>query len=90
MIYKGEILFNKTKDELIEEHAIIKGPLSLLDTSLKNSLIGIKKGKYGFEAMAASREAADALVKSRGNGGKTCLGGYNALLYPKGEWKCLT
>ena len=73
MIYKGEILFNKTKDELIEEHAIIKGPLSLLDTSLKNSLIGIKKGKYGFEAMAASREAADALVKAGATAEKPAL-----------------
>ena len=64
MIYKGEILFNKTKDELIEEHAVIKGPLSLLDTSLKNNLIGIKKGIYGFEALTAGKEAADALVKA--------------------------
>jgi len=64
MIYKGEIIFNKTKDELIEEHAIIKGSLSLLDTGTTNSLIGIKKNRYGFEAMANSRETIDAFAKA--------------------------
>ncbi len=64
MIYKGEILFNKTKDELVEEHSMVKGRLSLLDTNLRNSLIGIRKNNYGFEALAKGRKAAHAFVKA--------------------------
>lgn len=64
MIYQGEILFNKSKDELVEEHSIIKGPLCLLDTNLRSSLIGIRRSKYGFEALTKDREAANAFVKA--------------------------
>jgi ABC-2 type transport system ATP-binding protein len=64
MIYKGEILFNKTKDELVEEHSLVKGRLNLLDTNLKSSLIGIRKNNFGFEALSRGRERVNEFRKA--------------------------
>lgn len=63
MIHKGEILFRKTKDELLENHAIVKGSLSLLNANSSKNLIGIRKNNYGFEALSKNRKSADILAK---------------------------
>ena len=63
MIYKGQILFNKTKDELIEEHSIVKGSLSLLDANLSGGLIGIRKNNYGFEALSKDKITTNTFVR---------------------------
>ena len=63
MIHKGEILFRKTKDELLENHAIVKGSLSLLNANSNKNLIGIRKNNYGFEALSKDTKSADILAK---------------------------
>ena len=63
MIYNGEILFCTRKDELMENHAVVKGNLSLLDTVRSRNLVGIRKSSYGFEALSTDKGTAAAFTK---------------------------
>ena len=63
MIYNGEILFCTRKDELMENHAVVKGNLSLLDTVRSRNLVGIRKSSYGFEALSTDKGTAAAFAK---------------------------
>lgn len=58
MIYEGRVILTGTKDELLENHCIVRGKTELLDKETKNILIGIKMSKYGFEGMTANRSEA--------------------------------
>jgi len=48
-IDKGEIIFSKPKDELIDEHLIVKG--GKLDNEFSKVCLGIREHSYGFEAL---------------------------------------
>ncbi len=64
MIYNGRILFCTQKDALMENHSIIKGKASLLDTVRSSDLKGIRKSNYGFEAMSTTKETTAAFAKA--------------------------
>lgn len=51
LIDEGKILLQGEKDELLEEHVIIKGKKELFDEEIKNEFIGIKNNSFGFEGM---------------------------------------
>ncbi|MBA4601759.1 ABC transporter ATP-binding protein [Thermoactinomyces mirandus] len=55
IINQGEILLSKTKDELLEEYCIVKGRKELLNSNHQKHFIGLKKNKYGFEALAGNK-----------------------------------
>ncbi len=55
MINDGEILFCTPKDELLENHAVLKGSLTLLNTAGDLNLTGIRKSSYGFEALSMDK-----------------------------------
>ncbi len=50
-INNGEIIFSKTKDEILQDYRIVKGSNKLLHTELKSKFINIKKNKFGFTAL---------------------------------------
>ncbi|MGL5068640.1 MAG: ABC transporter ATP-binding protein [Sarcina sp.] len=50
-IDKGRILLSGEKDTLLEKHRIVKGPNSLINGTTKQNLIGLKEGKFGFDAL---------------------------------------
>lgn len=50
-IDNGKILLTGEKDELIENHKIIKGKLSILTPELEKYFIGLTKGSFGFDAL---------------------------------------
>lgn len=50
-INKGKMVFSKTKDEILDNYAIIKGSKELVDRDTKLEFIGIRENKYGFEAL---------------------------------------
>ena len=58
LINDGKILFNQTKDELLDGHAIVKGPLSALTGGAEALFVGLRKSEYGFEGLTAERAAA--------------------------------
>ncbi len=64
MIYNGKILFCTQKDALMENHAIVRGKTSLLDTVRCPDLKGIRMSRYGFEAMSAKKETTAAFAKA--------------------------
>ena len=57
MIYEGKIILTGIKDELLEEHAIIRGT-ELLDMESEKILRGIKINRYGFEGMTSDKNKA--------------------------------
>ena len=62
LLSDGRLLFNKTKDELMDAHAVVKGPLSLLTAPVEALFVGVRKGDYGFEALTDDRVAARKLL----------------------------
>jgi len=58
MIYEGKIILTGIKDELLEEHAIIRGKTELLDMESEKILRGIKINRYGFEGMTSDKNKA--------------------------------
>lgn len=58
LIDEGKILLQGEKDELLEEHVIIKGKKELFDEEIKNEFIGIKNNSFGFEGMIYGRKKA--------------------------------
>lgn len=58
LIDEGKILLQGEKDELLEEHVIIKGKKELFDEEIKNEFIGIKNNSFGFEGMIYGRNKA--------------------------------
>ena len=62
LLSDGRLLLNKTRDELMDAHAVVKGPLSLLSGPAEALFIGVRKSDYGFEALTADRTAARKLL----------------------------
>lgn len=58
MIYEGKIILTGIKDEILEEHAIIRGKTELLDMKSEKILRGIKITRYGFEGMTSDKNKA--------------------------------
>ena len=58
MIYEGKIILTGIKDEILEEHAIIRGKTELLDMESEKILRGIKITRYGFEGMTSDKNKA--------------------------------
>lgn len=54
IVNKGEILLCEGIDSLLEKNIIIKGPVELLTSDLKECLIGYSEHKYGFEGLTSS------------------------------------
>lgn len=47
----GRVVFSKTKDEVNEQYAIVKGGNELLDHDTRKSMVAVRSGEYGFEAL---------------------------------------
>ena len=62
LINEGRLLFNQPKDELLDGHAIVKGPLSALTGAAEALFVGVRKSGYGFEALTGDRAAARRLL----------------------------
>ena len=50
-VQDGKIIFSKTKDEVFEQYAIVKGGNDLLDNETRKSFVGIRTGEFGFEGL---------------------------------------
>lgn len=56
LIDDGEIILSKTKDELMEEYCLIKGTSDMVESLPMNSIIGIRKNAFGFEALSSNKK----------------------------------
>ncbi len=50
-INHGKIVFSKSKDEVFENYALVKGGNDLLNEETKTWFAGIRKSQFGFEAL---------------------------------------
>lgn len=55
-IHNGEIVLSQTKDELLEEHCIVKGSKNQLNNNLPENFIGLKQNDFGFEALSRNKK----------------------------------
>lgn len=56
LIDKGRLLFHEEKDVLREEYTLIKGSEEQLSRMRNEKLIGVRKNKFGFEALTKSHD----------------------------------
>ena len=57
-IHNGKIVFSKERDQIYENYYLIKGSLEKLKNQEK-LFIGIKKNKYGFEALTNNKKLVE-------------------------------
>lgn len=57
-IYKGEIFLADTKDNILENHIIVKGKKELLEDETKEIFISIDENNFGFEGLVNNKNKA--------------------------------
>ena len=57
-IHGGRVVFCKTKDEVNEGYALVKGGNELLDTDTRRNLIAVRSGQFGFEGLTEDVRAS--------------------------------
>ncbi len=65
LINGGRIIFSKSKEELWEEYALIKGEKALLDSGLRPYVVGLKESQFGFEGLVTNKAEAQRIAGSR-------------------------
>lgn len=50
-INKGKIVFSQAKDDILENYAIVKGGLDILNENTRKEFIGLRETRVGFEAL---------------------------------------
>jgi len=55
-INNGEIILSTTKDDIMENFGLVKGPKELIRSNNSNGFIGIRENQYGFEALVQNKE----------------------------------
>lgn len=58
MIYNGKILLKGEKDNILNNHVIVKSKKDLIDNSIKNEFISLKEYAFGFEGLISDRRKA--------------------------------
>ncbi|WP_435921135.1 ABC transporter ATP-binding protein [Paenibacillus sp. DYY-L-2] len=60
-VHRGRVEFADSKDEVLERYLIVKGGRDLLDSDIRNELVGLRETEVGFEALARDRVQAQKL-----------------------------
>lgn len=62
----GELVFSATRDEILDNWAVVKGGLELLSGDGAGLLRGVSRSPYGFIALAADKEEVRQRLEGRG------------------------
>ena len=57
LVDNGKILLDRPKDELLDAHRVVKGPVSLLDSTLMGHMVSHKKNSMNFEGLTTEAAA---------------------------------
>ncbi len=57
-IYKGKIFLDDDKDNILQNHVIVKGKNELLQKDTEEIFISVNKNSFGFEGLVKNREKA--------------------------------
>ena len=58
MIYNGKILLKGEKENILNNHVIVKSKKDLIDNSIKKHFISLKENAFGFEGLVSNRKKA--------------------------------
>ncbi|NFS28634.1 ABC transporter ATP-binding protein [Clostridium botulinum] len=58
-INKGKMIFNDTKDNILEKHLVVKGGIEDLTSDIKEKLIGYKESSVGFKGLIYDKDRED-------------------------------
>ena len=64
-IHEGRILLNEAKDDMLDRHALVKGPAELMTDAVRPYFAGVKLSGYGFEGLARDRAAVRRTLGDR-------------------------
>ncbi len=60
-IDQGRLIFNDTKENILDKYVLVKGDRELLDSDIRNSFIGLRETAVGFEGLSADRQQSELL-----------------------------
>lgn len=63
-LHKGRVVFNREREELLENYTLVKGSKELLDPDIERLFLGIRETSVGFEGLMANRSEAARLLQS--------------------------
>lgn len=63
-INNGNIVFSKSKEEILDTYGLVKGGLEILNSSTKSEFIGIHENHFGFEALTDNIPKIKKLFKT--------------------------
>ena len=55
-INDGQMVFSTDKDNILDQYAIVKGGLDLLNEEFKANLVGLRKNAFGFEGLTNKKD----------------------------------
>ncbi|WP_058485024.1 ABC transporter ATP-binding protein [Defluviitalea phaphyphila] len=64
-INNGSIVFSCTKDDILDNHGLVKGPKEILNSDVRKYFIGIKENQFGFEGLIENRQEIKRILKDR-------------------------
>ena len=64
-IFDGEIILQGQKDEIKDQHAIVKGDTAALLPDYENHFVGINKSAYGFEGLTDNKAALKKVLPDK-------------------------
>lgn len=64
-INKGQMVFSKSKDEILEGFGIVKGAPSLLDSNLRKNFISLRETTVGFEGLTENPSKVKSLLRDK-------------------------
>ncbi|MFT4684202.1 MAG: ABC-2 type transport system ATP-binding protein [Glaciecola sp.] len=64
-VHDGKVIFSKTKDDVFEQYAIIKGGNDLIDDETRKSFVGVRSGAYGFEGLTRDRALSESIFEKK-------------------------
>lgn len=72
-INKGSIVFSCPKDDILENHGLVKGPREILNDEVRKYFIGIKENHFGFEGLTKDRQQIKKMLRDNVIIEKPCL-----------------
>lgn len=63
LIDKGKIIFNESKDDLLERHALVKGDNRLINEHTGKLFLGIRQTAFGFEGITDKKDIVREQMK---------------------------
>lgn len=64
-INKGEIVFSAQRDDILENHGLVRGSKELLDGTTWPQFVGIRETSFGFEGLTRDIQKMRSLLKER-------------------------